>query len=84
MGDIVFFPGTIGSLLDPSIPFKDRDRKKYGLGQWTRVLIDATINWEHEPRAEYGGDRYPPLATDVDPEHEALVEKRWREYGFDE
>jgi 4-hydroxy-3-polyprenylbenzoate decarboxylase len=84
MGDIVFFPGTIGSLLDPSIPFKDRDRKKYGLGQWTRVLIDATINWEHEPRAEYGGNRYPPLATDVDPEHEALVEKRWREYGFEE
>ena len=83
MDDVVFFSGTVGSPLDPSIPLEDRDRKKYGLGQWTRVLIDATINWKHEPRPEYGGNRYPPLATDIDPEHDALVKKRWNEYGFE-
>jgi UbiD family decarboxylase len=84
MGDIVFFPGTMGSPLDPSIPFGDRDRRKYGAGRWTRVLVDATINWEHEPRPEYGGNRYPPLATDVDPEQEKLVTKRWKEYGLED
>ncbi len=82
MGDIVFFPGTIGSMLDPSVPVEERDAKKYGQGKWTRVLIDATINWQLEPRPMYGGNRYPPLATDIDPEHEALVEMRWKEYGF--
>ena len=82
MGDVSFFPDTIGSMLDPSVPLEERDAKKYGMGKWTRVLTDATINWELEPRAEYDGKRYPPLATDIDPEHEALVDRRWKEYGF--
>ncbi|MBI2987370.1 MAG: hypothetical protein HYY45_11440 [Deltaproteobacteria bacterium] len=42
----------------------------------------ATINWDLEPIPEYGGNRYPPLATDIDPEHESLIERRWKEYGF--
>lgn len=82
MGDIVLFPGSIGSLLDPSVPLRERDAKKFGQGKWTRVLVDATINWDLEPIPEYGGNRYPPLATDIDPEHESLMDRRWKEYGF--
>ncbi|HXG49787.1 MAG TPA: UbiD family decarboxylase, partial [candidate division Zixibacteria bacterium] len=55
MGDITMFPGTSGSMLDPSVPLEERDSVKYGHGKWTRVLIDATINWELEPQEQYGG-----------------------------
>ena len=82
MGDISFFSGTFGSMLDPSVPLAQRDVAKYGQGKWCRVLIDATINWELEIEAQYGGSRYPALATEVDPESAALVEKRWKEYGI--
>ncbi|MDP2725791.1 MAG: UbiD family decarboxylase, partial [Syntrophales bacterium] len=82
MDDIIFFPGTFGSMLDPSVPLDKRDVSKYGQGKWTRVLIDATKNWELERQEQYGGDIYPPLATDITPEEEELIAKRWKEYGF--
>jgi 4-hydroxy-3-polyprenylbenzoate decarboxylase len=79
--DIVFFPGTFGSALDPSTRLEFRDTNLYGTGKWCRVLIDATINLDFEPQANYGGDRYPPM---VKPEKEdwERVERRWAEYGF--
>ena len=82
MGDISFFPGTVGSTLDPSVPVPQRDLNKYGGGKWCRVLIDATINWNLERQEQYGGERYPALATDIPPEYENLIEKRWKEYGI--
>lgn len=82
--DIVIVPGTKGSPLDPSIPWKYRvDFVKYGASRWDRVLIDATINWEHEPQEQYGGKRYPPVSFLIDPEDRELIEKRWNEYGID-
>jgi 4-hydroxy-3-polyprenylbenzoate decarboxylase len=79
--DIVFFPGTFGSALDPSTRLKFRDTNIYGTGKWSRVLIDATINLDFEPEANYDGDRYPPMVRpdERDWEH---VERRWHEYGF--
>lgn len=82
MGDISFFPGTIGSMLDPSIPLKERNIVKYGQGIWTRVLIDATINWELEPQEQYGGNRYPTLGTEISPRMKELLARRWGEYGI--
>jgi 4-hydroxy-3-polyprenylbenzoate decarboxylase len=82
LGDISFFAGTAGSMLDPSVPLEDRNSVKYGHGQWTRVLIDATINWQLEPQAQYGGSRYPPLGTSISPKMAETVKKRWNEYGF--
>jgi len=82
MGAITFFPGTIGSMLDPSVPLEKRDIIKYGQGRWTRILIDATINWELEPQPQYGGQRYPPLGTQLSPAMRARLEQRWREYGL--
>ena len=82
MGDISFFPGTTGSMLDPSVPVHERDSVKYGHGKWTRVLVDATINWELEPQEHYGGNRYPPLGTAISPKMEETLRRRWKEYGF--
>ncbi len=83
MGDIVFFPGTIGSMLDPSVPLKERNVLKYGQGKWTRVLVDATINWDLEPEEQFGGKRYPPLSTEIDPGTEKRILSRWKEYEID-
>jgi 4-hydroxy-3-polyprenylbenzoate decarboxylase len=83
MNDITFFPGTFGSVLDPSVPLAKRDVLRYGTGQWTRVLIDATMNWELEPEEQFGGEIYPPLCTDIEPEYEKLTADRWKEYGFE-
>ncbi len=81
MGDITFFD-TIGSPLDPSVPLEKRDTMKFGDGIWRRMLIDATISWDLEPRAEYGGERFPPLGTEISPQIQKLIDKRWREYGL--
>jgi 4-hydroxy-3-polyprenylbenzoate decarboxylase len=79
--DIVFFPGTFGSALDPSTRRKYRDTTKYGTGKWCRVLIDATVNLDFDPDEQYDGSRYPrsvkPHPDDMD-----LVAKRWAEYGL--
>ena len=82
MGDIQFFSGTLGSMLDPSVPLPQRDTVKYGQGKWTRMLIDATVNWDLEPEEQYGGKREPPLCTEITPETAELVSQRWQEYGF--
>ncbi|MBU2608609.1 MAG: UbiD family decarboxylase [Chloroflexi bacterium] len=81
--DIVFFPGTFGSVLDPSTRIKDRDEMRFGTGKWTRILIDATRNWDYEKVPEWGGQVYPPSATALSEEQEELVNRRWREYGID-
>jgi UbiD family decarboxylase len=81
--DIVIFPGIAGYVLDPSIPLDLRDEQKYGATQQNKVLYDATIDWvKHPARKEWGGRRYPPRSTEMSPEIEVLVERRWKEYGF--
>ncbi len=82
MGNVQLFRGTIGSMIDPSIPIAQRDVVKYGQGKWTRVFIDATVNWDLEPEEQYGGRREPPLCTEILPETAELINRRWKEYGF--
>src|SRR4029078_6931822 len=78
--DIVFFPGTFGSALDPSTRLKYRNTHVYRTGKWCRVLIDAPINMDFDPEPQYGGKRYPdsviPHQEDMD-----RVNKRWAGYG---
>lgn len=83
MNDIQVFNTCYGSMLDPSVPLKDRDVMRYGQGKSTRVLVDATVNWELDFEDQYGGKRFPPLCTIPEPEDEELVESRWKEYGID-
>lgn len=79
--DVVVFPGTFGSTADPSVPIERRNVAKLGTGMWNRVLIDATRTWNYDPRPEWGG-RFPPTVHPA-PEDEALVDRRWPEYGWD-
>lgn len=82
LGDITTFAGSSGSMLDPSVPLEDRNSVKYGHGLWTRVLVDATINWSLEPQEQYGGNRYPPLGTTISDAMTERLNLRWKEYGF--
>ncbi|MFA1705841.1 UbiD family decarboxylase [Mycobacterium intracellulare] len=81
LGDIAFFGPGIGSSLDPSTPPELNDTNKFGTGQWTRVLIDATRSWEVDPRPEWGGRRFPPTDR-LSPELESRIASRWEEYGI--
>jgi 4-hydroxy-3-polyprenylbenzoate decarboxylase len=81
--DVMVIPGLPGNPLDPSCTYEDMDEQTYGAGKQNRMLIDATINWESHPiREEFGNKRYPARCTDMLPEIEELVERRWQEYGF--
>jgi UbiD family decarboxylase len=82
MNDIQFFSGTIGSSLDASVPLSQRSILKYQAGKWTRVFVDATVNWDLEPEDQYGGRREPPLCTEIPAETTELIDRRWSEYGF--
>ncbi len=79
--DIVFFPSTFGSLLDPSTRLSERDPLLYGTGKWTRMLIDATVNLDFDLEEQYGGNRYPRMVIPHDEDQEK-VDSRWEEYGF--
>ncbi len=81
--DIVFFPGSFGSVLDPSTRIRDRDEMRFGTGKWTRILIDATRNWDYETVPEWGNQIYPPSSIALSKEQEELVNRRMREYGID-
>ncbi len=81
LGQLLTFGPTFGSVLDPSTPRHQADIRKYGTGCWTRVLIDATRNWELEPNPDWNNRRYPPINT-LPSALEELVQRRWAEYGI--
>ncbi len=81
--DIIVFPGMAGTPLDPTLTWEGRDEWVYGGGAPNKMLIDATIDWGKFPvREEYGNRRLPPKCGESTPEIVALVEERWKEYGF--
>ena len=80
-GQLVTFGPTFGSVLDPSTPRHQADASKYGSGRWTRVLIDATRNWEFDPNPAWGGRRYPPINV-LPGELEEKIRRRWSDYGI--
>ena len=81
LGDVAFFGPGMGSALDPSTPPELNDGNKYGTGQWTRMLIDATRNWEIAAQPQWGGRRFPPTDT-IEAELELRIASRWQEYGI--
>ncbi|MCL5958667.1 MAG: UbiD family decarboxylase, partial [Chloroflexi bacterium] len=81
--DLVTFPGSFGSLLDPSTNLEERDALRYGSGKWTRLLIDATRNWEHTRWGAWNNSVYPPVIV-MTKEMQQAVASRWKEYGLDD
>jgi UbiD family decarboxylase len=79
--DLVVFPGSFGSPIDPSTPLEERSVADLGAGIWNRLLLDATKSWRHPRRPEWGGDRFPPTVAPA-PEDLERVRRRWPEYGF--
>ena len=80
-GQLQTFGETFGSVLDPSVAREKINIAKYGTGSWTRVLIDATRNWNFEPNPDWGGRRMGPINT-IPPETEQKIHDRWSEYGI--
>lgn len=80
-GQLLTFGPTFGSPLDPSTPRAQADVRKYGTGRWTRLLIDATRNWEFDPNPDWGNRRFPPI-NKLPSELEERIHKRWNEYGI--
>jgi 4-hydroxy-3-polyprenylbenzoate decarboxylase len=81
MGDLVIFDNHFGSVLDPSTPFEERDLLKFGSGKWSRLLIDATRNWDLGVRPFWNNQVFPPVVV-LSKEEEDLVRSRWDEYGL--
>lgn len=79
--DMVVFPGSFGSPLDPSTPLELRSVKKLGTGLWNRLLIDATKTWRYDPRPEWGNQNFPPTVENT-PEERAAVLGKWDSLGF--
>lgn len=80
-GQLLTFGPTFGSPLDPSTPREQANVQKYGTAKWTRVLIDATRNWEFEREPSWGNRRYPPI-NKVPVKLERKIRKRWAEYDL--
>ncbi len=79
--DMVVFPGSFGSPLDPSTPIEKRSVPKLGAGLWNRLLIDATRTWRFDPRPEWLNQNFPPTVANTDEERRSVLE-RWDSYGF--
>lgn len=79
--DIVVFPGTFGSPIDPSTPLAERSVTDLGSGLWNRMLIDATKTWRFAPQPHWNGERFPPTVAPA-PEDLARVRARWDDYLF--
>ena len=79
--DILICPGTHGGPLDPGIS-PEVKRLTGGIGNWDRVLIDATWPFEWEPREEWGGLRHPPVCQ-ASRRMIEQVRERWKEYGLE-
>ncbi|MFQ5660998.1 MAG: UbiD family decarboxylase [Gammaproteobacteria bacterium] len=80
-GQLLTYGPTFGSVLDPSTPHAESNVLKYGTGKWTRVLIDATRNWDLEPNPDWNNQRFPPVGK-LTPELEQRIRARWEEYGI--
>jgi UbiD family decarboxylase len=80
---IVTYPLQMGSYADPALSLESQNVDEYGSGLMDRLLIDATVDWTSHPRrAVWGGRRLPLPSDDHFSEIEAMVAKRWPEYGI--
>lgn len=80
-GGLTTYGPTAGSMLDPAVDPMVRNPAKYGAGRWTRILLDATRNWDFDPNPAGGGPRFQQVYR-LPVEVEKAVCDRWQEYGI--
>ena len=81
MDQVTMVGPTFGSPLDPSVSHEELDVPRYRTGKWTRVLVDATRNWELAKNEDWNGQSFPPVGK-LEPELEQKIRERWQEYGI--
>ena len=81
MDQVMTFGPTFGSPLDPSTSHDVLDMPHFRTGKWTRVLIDATRNWDLAANEDWDGQSFPPVGK-LEPELEQKIRARWEEYGI--
>ena len=81
MDQVMLVGPTFGSPLDPSVSHDVVDVPRFRTGKWTRVLVDATRNWELAGNADWDGQSFPPVGK-LEPELEQKIRDRWEEYGI--
>lgn len=60
-----------------------QDEVQWGSGMQSRILIDATVDWETHPvRPEWGNSRKPMSCTQSPQAVVDSVTRRWGEYGL--
>jgi len=81
--DIIIMPSTFGAGLDPSTRKRDRNPALFGTGKWNRVLIDATMNLDYDPRPRIGRRPLPAQGL-AGAERQSIPPWRaWTEFGLD-
>lgn len=81
MDQVMLVGPTFGSPIDPSISHDDLDIPRFRTGKWTRVLVDATRNWELAKNEDWEGRNFPPVGK-LEAELEKRIRERWDEYGI--
>ncbi|NKB38772.1 MAG: UbiD family decarboxylase [Gammaproteobacteria bacterium] len=81
MDQISMFGPTFGSPLDPSVSHDVLDMPRFRTGKWTRVLVDATRNWDLAKNDDWGGKSFPPVGN-LEKELEQKIHDRWQEYDI--
>ena len=80
--DIVIMPVDLRRRPRSVDPQARPQRALFGTGKWNRMLIDATINLDHDPDPDLGGARFPPTVWPEQKDIDA-VKARWSELGFE-
>lgn len=81
MDQVMMVGPTFGSPLDPSVSHDLIDMPRFRTGKWTRVLVDATRNWDLAKNDDWNGQSFPPVGK-LETELEEKIRKRWEEYGI--
>jgi UbiD family decarboxylase len=81
MDQVMMVGPTFGSPIDPSVSHDVMDVPRFRTGKWTRVLVDATRNWELAKNPDWNGQSFPPVGK-LETELEKKVRGRWQEYGI--
>ena len=80
-GGLTTYGPTGGSPYDPGVNPVAKNPRKYGSGRWTRILLDATRNWDFDPDPADGGRRFMAVSH-LPIEVEQKVHSRWKNYGI--